>query len=512
LTYHAQAAGLAFRVMSCALSIRSDPRLLEQMIRNLLSNALKYTQRGKVLVGCRRRQEKLRIEIWDTGIGIPESELQAIFDEYHQLDNAARQRSHGLGLGLSIVKSLGGLLGHPVRVRSLHGKGSVFSIEVPLTQSGVTSAPDHHQRRADDASMHTAPRAGAILIIEDDPEVREHLKLFLNEEGYSISTAIEGPAALELLAQGTSPPDLVLADYNLPNGMNGVQVSQKLRQELNYNIPFIILTGDISTEALRDIVLHDCVQFNKPVKLRELTQAIERILAKPPDSLVVRRHRSADESRALGVSRIIVVDDDDRVREAIGAVLEDDGHVVESYSSCETFLEGFRPDNSACPLIDAYLPGMSGLDLLQKLHDDGHRLPAIMITGNADVAVAVKAMKAGALDFIEKPIGREELIASIDRALELSQDSSKLLEWRESAATHLASLTSRQREVMERVLAGHPSKNIAADLGISQRTVENHRASIMKRTGSTSLPALARLALVATGGGSGPIAPQDNGR
>ena len=100
-----------------------------------------------------------------------------------------------------------------------------------------------------------------------------------------------------------------------------------------------------------------------------------------------------------------------------------------------------------------------------------------MITGNADVPMAVKAMKAGALDFIEKPIGREELLASIERALDLSHDSDKLMEWRATAAAHLAGLTPRQREVMERVLAGQPSKNIAADLGISQRTVENHRAA-----------------------------------
>jgi two-component system CheB/CheR fusion protein len=187
------------------------------------------------------------------------------------------------------------------------------------------------------------------------------------------------------------------------------------------------------------------------------------------------------------------------VREAIRAVLEDNGRVVESYSSCEAFLEAFDPSKSACLLIDAYLPGMSGLELLEKLHNEGHRLPAIMITGNADVPMAVHAMKAGALDFIEKPIGREELIAGIERALELSRDSGKLLELRESASAHLAGLTTRQHEVMERVLAGQPSKNIAADLGISQRTVENHRASIMKRTGSKSLPALARLALLAAG-------------
>jgi two-component system, chemotaxis family, CheB/CheR fusion protein len=355
--------------------------------------------------------------------------------------------------------------------------------------------------------VRAPPHTGEILIIEDDPEVREHLKQFLNEEGYNTSTAIDGPAALELLAQGTLRPDLVLADYNLPNGMSGVQASQKVRQ-LDRNLPFIILTGDISTKALRDIALHDCVQFNKPVKLRELTLAIEKLLAEPRDSLVLGQRRTPDAADASGASRIIVVDDDHQFREAIRAVLEDDGRVVETYASCEAFLDDFHSDKSACLLIDAYLPGMSGLELLEKLHHDGHRLPAIMITGNGDVATAVKAMKAGALDFIEKPIAGEDLIASIDRALELSQDSSKLRNLREAAATHLAGLTPRQREVMERVLAGHPSKNIAADLGISQRTVENHRASVMKRTGSKSLPALARLALIAAGGESGPGAPQ----
>jgi two-component system CheB/CheR fusion protein len=504
LTYHAQAAGLALRVMPCALSIQSDPRLLEQMVRNLLSNALKYTQRGKVLVGCRRRGGKLRVEIWDTGIGIPTSELQSIFEEYHQLDNAARQRSHGLGLGLSIVKSLGELLGHRIRVRSLQGKGSVFSIEVALSPRGATSKAGHVPSGADDAPTHVAVRSGTILIIEDDPEVRENLELFLKEEGYYAATAVDGPAAVKLAVSRTIRPDLVLADYNLPNGMTGVQVCQRLRQELSRPIPFIILTGDISTEAFRDIALHDCVQFNKPVKLRELTRAIEKLLAKPRAVPATPTVHPVEAPIASDRAKIFVVDDDDHIREAVRAVLEDDGRVVETYASCEAFLEAFRPGHSACLLIDAYLPGMSGLELLRKLHDDGHHLPSIMITGNSDVPMAVEAMKAGALDFIEKPIGREELIASIERALELSQDSNKLQEWRESAATHLAGLTSRQREVMDRVLAGEPNKNIATDLGISQRTVENHRASIMKRTGSKSLPALARLALVAAGGGSEP--------
>jgi two-component system CheB/CheR fusion protein len=142
---------------------------------------------------------------------------------------------------------------------------------------------------------------------------------------------------------------------------------------------------------------------------------------------------------------------------------------------------------------------MSGLDLLKQLHTAGSSMPAIMITGNSDVSVAVAAMKAGAMDFIEKPIGRADLLASVDRALERAHDTSKLSAWRDDAAHHVAGLTPRQHEIMNMVLAGHPSKNIAADLGISQRTVENHRASIMKKMGVKSLPALARLALAATG-------------
>jgi two-component system CheB/CheR fusion protein len=497
LTFHAQAAGLTLKVAPCGAVIRTDPRLLEQMVRNLLSNALKYTQRGRVLVGCRRRPGKLRIEIWDTGLGIPASELEAIFEEYHQVDNPARERSRGLGLGLSIVKSLCNLLGHKVRVRSLPGKGSVFSIEVPLAQSREASQPIPGLAVAASTEVRAPIRAATILIIEDDPEVREYLDLFLTEEGYRTVTAIDGPSALASLADTKARPDVVLADHNLPNGLTGVEVSQRMRSELDLSIPFIILTGDISTGTLRDIALHDCVQFSKPVKLRELTRAIAKLVAKP---LATAAPPTLHAPIVPRKPRVFVVDDDAQVRGAIRAVLEDEGHAVTTYASCEAFLEAFQPEKDACLLIDAYLPGMSGLQLLLKLQAEGRHLPAIMITGASDVGIAVEAMKAGAIDFIEKPIGRDELVASLNRALDVSRDSSKLVEWRESAAAHLAGLTPRQVEVMERVLAGQPSKNIAADLGISRRTVENHRMRIMQRTGSRSLPALARMALIASGG------------
>jgi two-component system, chemotaxis family, CheB/CheR fusion protein len=500
--YHAQAKRLTLRVVPCSLSIRSDPHLLEPMIRNLLSNAMKYTERGKVLLGCRRYQGMLAIEIWDTGIGIPDQELQAIFEEYHQLDNAARERSRGLGLGLTIVQRLGKLLGHRISVRSRLGKGSVFAIEVTLPRSEAAPQRERHRHGTDDRIVEGGRRTGTILVVEGDPEVRELLELLLKDEGHHTATTLDGVAALELVARGAVRPDLVLADYNLPRGLNGLQLAAKLREKLHRQIPTIILTGDISTGTLRNIALQDCVQLNKPVKLKELTQVIQRLLPVSQSAARALSPHPAEAATGPTSPTIFIVDDDSNVREAIRVVLEGDGRTVEDYATCEAFLEAYRPGREGCLLIDAYLPGMSGLELLQRLRDAGHRLPAIMITGNSDVPMAVQAMKAGASDFIEKPVGRSELLASVERALEQSLDATKLSAWREEAANRLASLTSRQRQIMELVLAGHPSKNIAADLGISQRTVENHRASIMKRTGSKSLPALARLALAAAGNGA----------
>jgi two-component system CheB/CheR fusion protein len=148
-------------------------------------------------------------------------------------------------------------------------------------------------------------------------------------------------------------------------------------------------------------------------------------------------------------------------------------------------------------LVDAHLPGMEGLELLHHLRSNGDDLPAVMISGSSEVSMAVDAMKAGASDFIEKPFGRSEVLQSVARALEHSRDANKKLAWTHEAAQCINNLTDRQRQIMDMVLAGHPSKNIAVELGISQRTVENHRASIMTRTNSKSIPALARIALAA---------------
>jgi two-component system CheB/CheR fusion protein len=487
LTYHAATDGLDWRVVPSSLTVRSDPRLLEQIIRNLLSNAVKYTNKGKILLGCRRRGDKLRIEVRDTGPGIPELELQAIFEEFHQLDNPARERSKGLGLGLAIVQRLADLLGHKIDVRSRLGAGSVFTIEVPLGRAEVADVPEHGQNETQESTSS----GGTILVVEDDPAVRELLQLLLDDEGHRTLVAADGRKALELAAQGTFP-SLVIADYNLPNGLNGLEVIASLRKQLQHEIPAMVLTGDISTDTLREIAGHGCVHLNKPVKAKELTRHIRRLLAKPQAPAgapqLLQRERA---------STVFVVDDNRAVREAMRDLLRENGYAVQVFADGAAFFEAYRPGQEGCVLVDALMPGMSGVDLIKRLKAHGHELPAIVITGNGAVAMAVQAMKAGAVDFIEKPVGHEDLLASVQHALDHMRDTAKVSAWRETAARQVASLTARQRQILDLVLAGHPSKNIAADLGISQRTVDNHRAAIMRKTGSKSLPALIRTAIAA---------------
>ena len=492
----ARAKGLDLRVLPCSLPVHSDPSLLEQIIRNLLSNAVKFTAHGKILLGCRRRAGAVSIEVWDTGKGIPKAELAAIFEEYHQLDNPARERSRGLGLGLSIVNRLATLLEHPVSVRSEPGKGSVFT--VAIGRSAASAATPIIQA--------PAPRCGQILAVEDDPDMRELIGMVLESEGHRAVTAADGPAALALVAQGVIVPDLLLADYNLPHGLNGLQLASALRAHLGRAIPVIILTGDISTDTLRDVALQHCVQLNKPVKHHELTRLIEDLLAGHPALATPPRPVIAAPVRPHACT-VFVVDDDAGIRDALRSVIEDDGRNAVCFETGAAFLAAYRPGGEACLLIDAYLPGMNGIALLQRLRQAGQALPAIMITGSSDVPMAVEAMKAGASDFIEKPVGAVELLRSIGRALDQARDSTKLTAWRAEAMDHVAGLTARQRQIMTLVLAGHPSKNIAMDLGISQRTVENHRASIMHKTGCASLPALARLALAASWDGADAPAP-----
>ena len=515
-----QARGLGLRVVGSTAMVESDPRLLEQMLRNLLGNAVKYTTQGKILLGCRRRGPNLRIEVWDTGIGIARDEFHAIFEEFHQVDNVARERARGLGLGLSIVQRLGRLLGHDIDLRSVPGRGSVFAITVPLRAALPAPAPAPKDTIA-------SPRQPCnIMVVDDDPDVLDLLEQLLHSDGYAVRVAADANAAMRMVASGAIHPQILLTDYNLPNGMNGLELIGRLRAMLEHVLPAIILTGDITTDSMAKIAEQDCIRLTKPVDSRELVLAIEQLRGRaapvPASTLPATIPSPAmapavtpamvSGARAGSGPMTYIVDDDPDIRLTIRELLESHGRAARDFASAEDFLADYRPGSVACLLVDAHMPGMSGVGLLGALRARGDHVPVILITGEGDVGLAVDAMRSGACDFIEKPVGGDDLLASIARAIGLAEDIHMADAVQEQAAAHIADLTTRQKEVMTMVLAGHPSKNIAADLDISQRTVENHRAAIMHRMGVKSIPELARLVLRAEGAGgrapaTGPGAP-----
>jgi two-component system CheB/CheR fusion protein len=282
--FEARTKGLSLRVVPCSLTVQSDPHLLEQMIRNLLANAMKYTSRGKILLGCRRHGDRLAIEIWDTGIGIPSDQQVAIFQAYHQVGNAARDTSQGVGLGLSIVQRLGSLLNHQVRLRSSPGTGSVFAIDVMRTEPCVR--PTVAQDDAATRNTLAGDTKESILLVDSDRETSDLLKLLLVAEGYEVKTARDGAEALQTVANERFRPSLILADFKASTDVTNQDPIAALRARMQMEIPAIILTSDGAVGGGGGWFLQNCLQLTKPVKSKDLKRNIQRLIAQARPTLL----------------------------------------------------------------------------------------------------------------------------------------------------------------------------------------------------------------------------------
>jgi two-component system CheB/CheR fusion protein len=201
----------------------------------------------------------------------------------------------------------------------------------------------------------------------------------------------------------------------------------------------------------------------------------------------------------LGESEtIFVVECDHDHRDVIGRILHHRGYAVEAFADCSAFLAAFRPNTPGCLLVDGLLLGVGGLDIINFLKNEHDEFPTVVMSADPSPSMVVQAMKAGAVDYIEKPIRPPELLASLRRALDLSRDADGLSGFRRKAADRIAGLSPREHQILKLVLAGQPSKSIAAHLGIAQRTVENHRAHIARKTGAQSLPLMVHTAICAS--------------
>ena len=220
------------------------------------------------MLGCRRAGDKIRIEMWDSGIGISGDQLPRIFDEYYQGAEAAERG--GSGLGLAIVRRLGEVLDHGIDVRSAPGRGTCVSIKVPLGQTRVNSEPAHDQ------VSESISFAGTVLVIEDETSVRSALNRLLKLRGIGSSIVATGNDALTLVKQGMRP-DLILSDYNLRGSMNGVETIKALRSALAWNVPGIVMTGDIQSKTIEEIAAQDVSVVIKPFLAEELLQLMARL-------------------------------------------------------------------------------------------------------------------------------------------------------------------------------------------------------------------------------------------
>ena len=194
---------------------------------------------------------------------------------------------------------------------------------------------------------------------------------------------------------------------------------------------------------------------------------------------------------------VFIVDDDDQVRDSLSVLLGSVGLPAETFSTAQDFFDAYDPERSGCLVLDIRMPGMSGLELQERLNERRAILPVIVITGHGDVSLAVKAMKGGAVDFLQKPFDEQDLLDRVQQALADDARRRHELEDRRAVLDRLATLTQREREVMELIVDGQANKDVAASLGISHRTVEIHRARVMEKTVASSLAHLVRIALLA---------------
>jgi signal transduction histidine kinase len=257
----AREKNLALRIVPSKAWLRSDAVMLERIVSNFVQNAIRYTASGRVLVGCRRRGDRLHIEVWDTGPGIPSDQQQNIFSEFYRLERSERD-SGGLGLGLAIVDRLCRLLDHPIELKSAPGKGSCFAVAVPMV------APADHVATP---QLAPAPRAIAaenklIVVIDDDPLVLEGMGSLIRSWGCGVVTGSNESAVLDGLSRCGAPPDAIISDYRLRNGKTGIEAIARLREAVAAPIPAFLMSGDTDLDVVREAEASGLALLHKPVE------------------------------------------------------------------------------------------------------------------------------------------------------------------------------------------------------------------------------------------------------
>ena len=266
--------GNRLRVRAASAVVLTDAAMLQRILANLVSNALRYTVNGRVLVGARRRGDSIRVEVYDNGPGIPSHALEDIFLEFHQLGNPERDRRKGLGLGLAIVKRLADLLGHRIEVRSTVGRGSRFSLTLPLSAAPRRAAI----RPAAAPAVGADLQARRVLVLDDDASVLDAMRSLLEGWGCEVVTTATPEEAEAGLASDAEPPDMLIVDYRLRRHASGIETIGRLHQLAGRRIPALVITGDTAPDRLREAQESGYPLLHKPVKPAQLRAVMRQLI------------------------------------------------------------------------------------------------------------------------------------------------------------------------------------------------------------------------------------------
>ncbi len=277
-TAPAQEKNITLRVRASDAVILTDPMLLERVARNFVANAVRYTNEGgTVLVACRpQRGGLIRLEVRDNGIGISQAEQQKIFQEFYQVDNPERDRAKGFGLGLAIVKGIENIIDCKIRLRSALGRGSIFSIAVPL--GAVALEPTAAMLKQNSKQQIKQLRGACILVLDDDQTVREAMQLLLSDWGCLVIAAATVEEAIAQIRRSPRPPDLIVADYRLRGGANGIDAIAQIRAVTHADLPAVLVTGDTGVDRLREVRESKLTLLHKPVVITQLGETLSRAI------------------------------------------------------------------------------------------------------------------------------------------------------------------------------------------------------------------------------------------
>jgi FixJ family two-component response regulator len=345
-----------------------------------------------------------------------------------------------------------------------------------------------------------------ILVVDDQPSNRQFLTMLLGYCGHRTREAADGAEALQRMHD--EPPDLVITDVRMPT-VDGHELVNRLRSEPALSgIPVIFYSAAAyQREACALAASCGVVRILiKPAEPQLIIQTVNDVLGiSPPPALIPALVTDFDRDRLhLPTDRIdphatvFFVDDDRETREAVASLLESASLNVQTYATAEDFLEIEDLERPGCLVLDIRMPGMGGIRLLEVLRSRNIEIPAIVLTGHGDVPIAVRTLKLGVLAFLEKPLNPHILLAKTFEAL--LEDAGRRRKHKQAEALHqrLATLTAREWELLEMVTSGQSSKQIAAKLRISIKTVTNHRSHLMSKTGATNAADLARLRMLAS--------------